>query len=267
MKLTIIGCSGSMSGRNSAASSYLVQAIGPDPELGGLDRTWSITLDFGPGAMGQLLNYIDPAMIDAMVISHLHADHCADIVGMQVYRRWYPEGALAQIPVFSPGDGARRTRGISDDPATETYESEFDFHQVAAGDSVHIGPLHIEFFQALHTVPALGIRITGPAENGSGEQSVIAYTGDTDYCSTEVQAAQGADLLLSEAAFEQGRDMAQGIHMTGTRAGELARDAQAQQLLLTHLQPWTSAATNVKDAQAVFAGPVVAVRPGDIYTV
>ena len=84
MKLTVIGCSGSMSGRRSAASSYLLQATGADPALGGHARTWSVILDFGPGAMGQSLNYLDPALLDAMVMSHLHADHCADIVGMQV---------------------------------------------------------------------------------------------------------------------------------------------------------------------------------------
>ena len=121
MKLTIVGCSGSMSGKEGAASCYLVQAKGVDPEFGGAERTWSIVLDFGPGAMGALLNYVDPAMLDAMILSHLHADHCADIVGMQVYRRWYPEGALSVIPVYSPGDGVARTRGISDDPAAETY--------------------------------------------------------------------------------------------------------------------------------------------------
>ncbi|MDD7465029.1 MAG: MBL fold metallo-hydrolase [Actinomycetaceae bacterium] len=267
MKLTIIGCAGSMSGRDSAASSYLVQAMGPDPKLGGLERTWSVTVDFGAGAMGQLLNYADPAMIDAMVMSHLHADHCVDIVGMQVYRRWYPEGALSQIPVFSPGDGALRTRGISGDAEDETYASEFDFRRVRAGDAVRIGPMQIEFFQALHTVPALGVRITGPSERGDGDLAVITYTGDTDYCESEVQAAHEADALLSEAAFEEGRDTARGIHMTGLRAGELARDAHAKRLLLTHLQPWTDATTNVRDARSVFDGPVAAVRPGEVFEV
>ncbi|MCI6574811.1 MAG: MBL fold metallo-hydrolase [Actinomycetaceae bacterium] len=265
MKLTIIGCSGSMSGPHSAASSYLVQARGADPQLGGLERTWNVTLDFGSGAMGQLLNYADPAMIDAMVMSHLHADHCVDIVGMQVYRRWYPEGALPQIPVFSPGDGALRTRGISGDPDDETYVSEFDFRRVSSGDTVNIGPLQIEFFQALHTVPALGIRVTGPSECPEYGSAVLTYTGDTDYCESEVQAAQGADFLLSEAAFEEGRDTVRGIHMTGVRAGELARDARARRLLLTHLQPWTDAATNVRDARSVFDGDVTAVHPGDVF--
>lgn len=267
MKLTIIGCSGSMSGRTSPASAYLVQASGGDPELGGRERTWSVLLDLGPGAMGKLLNYLDPAMLDAIVMSHLHADHCADIVGMQVYRRWYPEGALSRIPVYSPGDGMARTRGISGDPATEDYAGEFEFVQVAPGNTVNIGPLHCEFFAAEHTIPALGIRVTAPSERDPQELVTLTYTGDTDYCETEVAAALNAHVLLSEAGFVEGRDTVRGVHMTGKRAGELAEAAHAERLLLTHMQPWTDVEDNVRDARAAFSGPVTAVAAGDLYEI
>ena len=90
MRLTIIGCSGSMSGPQSSASSYLVQADGVDTD--GALRTYSIVLDLGPGSMGQLLRHLDPAQLDAIAISHCHADHMVDLVGMHVYRRWLPTG-------------------------------------------------------------------------------------------------------------------------------------------------------------------------------
>ena len=265
MKLTIIGCSGSMSGRESAASSYLVQAVGPDAS--GLERTWNILLDFGPGAMGQSLKYVDPAMVDAMVFSHMHADHCADIVGMQVYRRWYPEGALPRIPVLSPSDGAARTRGISADDPSETYETEFEFVQVKAGQHAQFGPLLIEFFEAQHTIEALAVRITGPSEADPQRSVVVTYTGDSDTCEGELQASRGADLLLSEAAFEEGRDTVRGVHMTGLRAGELARDAGAGRLVLTHLQPWTKPQVNIDDARSVYSGSVEVAAPGKVYEI
>ena len=78
MRLTIIGCSGSMSGPQSSASSYLVQADGVDAD--GALRTYSIVLDLGPGSMGQLLRHLDPAELDAIAISHCHADHMVDLV-------------------------------------------------------------------------------------------------------------------------------------------------------------------------------------------
>ncbi|MCI7690192.1 MBL fold metallo-hydrolase [Trueperella pyogenes] len=264
MKLTVIGCSGSMSGKDSPASSYLLQAIGPDADN---ERVWSIIIDFGPGAMGHLLRYADPARIDGMFLSHLHADHCADIVGMQVYRRWYPEGALGRIPVFSPGDGAARTRGIADDPVEETYAGEFEFHQVKPADTVRLGPFDIEFFAGYHTVPAVAMRITGPSESDPAKRVTMTYTGDTDYVSSVVDAARGVDLLLSEAAFEEGRDSVEGVHLTGKRAGILAAEAGVGRLLLTHLQPWTSPQRNVADARAVYDGDVAAVSAGDVYAI
>ncbi|MFY9263536.1 MAG: MBL fold metallo-hydrolase [Actinomycetaceae bacterium] len=263
MKLTIIGCSGSMSGKDSPASAYLVQARGVDRK--GLSRTFSLILDFGPGAMGHLLRYADPAMVDAMILSHLHADHCVDIVGMQVFRRWYPEGALPRIPVFSPGDGIDRTRKIADDSLDEDYAGEFDFQRVGPGDKVTLGPFTIEFFEAWHTIESLSVRITGPSEDPHKGDVVLCYTGDTDYTPTVVQAAKGADVLLSEAAFEEKRDMAEGIHLTGKRAGQLAADAGAKRLLLTHLQPWTNPNTNVNDARSVYHGPVECVEAGNVY--
>lgn len=105
MRLTILGCSGSMSGPDGAASSYLLQADGYDDD--GKLRTYSIVMDFGPGAMGQLLRHLDPAELDAVFLSHLHADHCVDITGMQVYRRWFPTGPLPRIDVYSPRTARR----------------------------------------------------------------------------------------------------------------------------------------------------------------
>nr|WP_231700135.1 MBL fold metallo-hydrolase [Arcanobacterium phocae] len=254
-----------MSGKDSPASSYLLQAEGKDES--GLQRTFSIVLDFGPGAMGRLLRYVDPAMIDAMFFSHLHADHCADMVGMQVYRRWYPEGALPQIPVYSPGDGAARVRGLSADDPAETYETEFDFHAVGPGNIVHVGPFSVEFFAAYHTVPALSLRITGPSEDPDlGRPAVLTFTGDTDTCDSVIDAERDADLVLSEAAFEEGRDTVRGVHLTGVRAGQMAAEAGAKRLVLTHLQPWTNPRKNAADARSVFDGDVHVASAGDVYT-
>jgi ribonuclease BN (tRNA processing enzyme) len=77
MKLTVVGCSGSLSGPDSPASSYLVQAPYEN-------RTFSLLLDCGPGAMGALYRYLDPREIDAIGLSHLHADHCLDLTGYHV---------------------------------------------------------------------------------------------------------------------------------------------------------------------------------------
>ena len=74
MELTIVGCSGSVSGPDSTASCYLVRA----PYEG---RTYALVLDLGPGSFGQLYRYLDPAQVDAIGLSHLHPDHCLDLTG------------------------------------------------------------------------------------------------------------------------------------------------------------------------------------------
>lgn len=254
-----------MSGPEGAASSYLLQADGRDDS--GRLRAHSIVMDFGPGAMGQLLRHLDPAELDAIFLSHLHADHCVDITGMQVYRRWFPEGPLPRVDVYSPQDAQARTRQIGGDSDSETYSGEFNFVQIEPGSRVQVGPMRIEAFEAWHTIPGVGLRVTGPSETDINREVTFAYTGDTDLCDGEIEAARRVDLLLSECAFEDGRDSVRGVHMTGTRAGQLAQQAGAVRMLLTHLQPWTSPENVRRAAESVYAGPVHCVRPGERFCI
>ena len=198
MRLTVIGCAGSMSGPDSAASSYLVQAEGPGPD--GAARTWSVVLDLGPGAMGAMLRHVDPRHLDAVVLSHLHADHMVDLIGMQVYRRWHPDGMLPVLDVHGPPDALARTRGVGGDGADEDYGNVLAFHEISPAAPLHVGPMTIDVFEARHPVPAFGIRVTGPSADGGGTVT-LGYTGDTDSCAGQDAMAQGLDLLLAEAAF------------------------------------------------------------------
>ncbi|MBP3222629.1 MAG: MBL fold metallo-hydrolase [Actinomycetaceae bacterium] len=261
MRLRIIGCTGSMSGTTSPSSSYLVEA---DVVENGVKRTYSLVMDLGSGAMGSLMKYIDPRNIDAIAFSHLHADHCVDIVGMHVYRKWHPDGELPQIPVYSPEDGKARVRGIDGGNVEDEYDT-FRFEHVEHGSVFHVGPMTVECFDAWHTIPALAFRITGPSENGD-EEVVLVYTGDTDLCDSEIDAARGADLLLCEAAFEDGRDEYRGVHMNGERAGILAREADVKRVVLTHIQPWTNSSVVVEHAKKQYAGPLECAVVDNLYS-
>lgn len=262
MRLTVVGCAGSMSGPDSAASSYLVQAEGPDGH-GGV-RTWSVLLDLGSGAMGALLTHLDPADVDLIAVSHLHADHMVDLIGMHVYRRWHPTGPLAPVPVLAPAGALERVRGVGGDGPEETYEGEFTFHEHHPGEPVQVGPFVVESFPVEHPVPAFGIRVTGPGEFDDARVS-LAYTGDTDECDSVVELARDADLLLSEAAFQEGRDGVRGVHLTGRRAGQVAARAGARRLVLTHLQPWNDPDVVRAEAQEVYPGEVDVAAPRAVW--
>lgn len=263
MKLTIIGCSGSMSGPKSAASSYLIQATGNDPRTGN-PRVWSVVFDMGPGSFGQLWNHLDPKELDAVVFSHGHADHMADIISLEVYNRWNPSGPVPPISVYGPAGIGCRTAQI-DGWATEQEMSDvFDFRALEDQVSFSVGPMKITPFAARHSVPTFGYRIEAPAESVESEPVIFAYTGDTDTCDSILQMAQGANLLLSEAAFTKSVAV-RGIHMDGVRAGELATSANVGQLVITHIQPWTDPETVLAEVRTTWGGPLAAARPGEEY--
>src|SRR5487761_81872 len=100
VRLTVIGCSGSFPGPDSPASCYLVEADG-----------FRLLLDLGNGALGALQRHAPLDGIDAVCLSHLHADHCLDLCSFWVARTYHPEGPRPRIPVYAPaGTAARMAR-------------------------------------------------------------------------------------------------------------------------------------------------------------
>ena len=95
MRLVVVGCAGSFPSPESAASSYLVQADDAD------GRTWNLLLDLGNGALGPLQTHLDPSCLDAIAISHTHADHVADIPVLGVMLRYAPTGCPRTEPMPS----------------------------------------------------------------------------------------------------------------------------------------------------------------------
>lgn len=271
MKLTVVGCCGSMSGPRAAASSYLVQA----EDAGG--RIWSVLLDLGFGSGGALMTYLDPRALDAIFFSHLHPDHMADVSSLQVYLRYHPEGETTGLPTWGPVETAQRIAAVCwiDDPAE--VARQFDVHEYVEGEAVAVGPLRLEPIRVNHPVPAFGVRVTGPGRE-PGSTVTLAYTGDTDSCEGAHRLADGADLLLAEASFQEGREDVRGIHLTGMRAGLLAAglaedDGAAPRvvgravgrLVLTHLPPWTDPDVVRAEASQVFGGPIDLATPGAVW--
>ncbi len=262
MKLTVVGCTGSMSGPDSAASCYLVQARGVGTD--GEPRIHSVLLDLGPGAFGAAMRHVDPRAVDLVVLSHLHADHMSDMISYHVFRRWFPSGALGPVDVLAPGGAVDRVRGVGGDPLSEDFSQDFTFRELAPGQVTSVGPMRIEAYPALHPVEAYAVRITGPSSVGDGEVT-FTYSGDTDACDGLVAAARDADIFLCEAGFVEGRDTARGIHLTGERAGQTAAAAGARHLVLTHIQPWTDPLEVAAAAATTFAGGIELARTGAVW--
>lgn len=251
MRLTIVGCSGSYPGPDSPASCYLLEADADG-------RTWRILLDLGNGALGALHKYVDPLTIDAVLLSHLHADHCLDLSGYYVMRKYHPTGAQPRIPVYGPEGTADRMARAYDLPTDPGMHEEFDFR--TWDGPIEIGPFAVTPIPVLHPVPAFGLRVTA-------DGATVAYSGDTGPCPTLVDVARDADIFLAEASFRAGHTNPPDLHLTGADCGEAAAHAGVRRLVLTHIPPWHDAADALAEAATTYDGPTELAVAGAVYEV
>jgi ribonuclease BN (tRNA processing enzyme) len=256
VKVTVIGCAGSYPGPDSPASCYLVEADSVDSS--GDVRTWRILLDLGNGAIGMLQRFADPLSIDAVFFSHLHADHCLDLCGYYVLRKYHPKGPQPRIPVWGPVDTAARMARAYDLPEDPGMTEEFDFEVYPDGGAVSIGPFRVEPVSVEHPVPAYSLRV-------HADDALLVYTGDSGVCEAVERAAHGADLLLAEAAFCDGDENPDGVHLTGTDVGRMATRAGVDRLVLTHIPAWNDPKVAYDEARAVWAGPLDVAQVGATY--
>lgn len=242
MRLTVIGCAGSFPGPDSPASCYLVEHDG-----------FRLLLDLGNGALGALQRHIDLTDIDAVALSHLHADHCLDLCGLYVAQRYHPDGPRPRIPVWGPQGTAQRLARAYDLAEEPGMTREFDFHELVEGDQ-RIGPFAVMVARVNHPVEAYGLRVSVAGH-------AIAYSGDTAETPALLELARDADVALFEASCVDAQ-AAPGVHLTARQAAEHAKAAGARLLVLTHLVAWNDPQTTLGEARAAFDGEIVLASSG-----
>lgn len=253
MFLTVLGCSGSIGGPTSPASGYLVEVQGVAP----------VVIDMGPGVLGALQRYVAPETA-TVLLSHLHADHCLDVPGLLVLRRYSPEAERAgRVPLIGPSGTAYRIGVASaEEPgAVDDLSDTFDVGSwdvtpevEMRGDDGEVG-LRVRADRVDHPPESYAMRLS--SESGR----VLVYSGDTAYCDSLVQLAAGADVLLCEASWTHEEGRPPGIHMSGAEAGRTARLAGVGRLILTHIPPWTDSEAVRAEAAAEFDGEVMLAEP------
>jgi ribonuclease BN (tRNA processing enzyme) len=248
VRLTVVGCSGSMPGPRSAASCYLVEHDG-----------FSLVLDLGSGALGPLQRYVAPTDVDAVLLSHLHADHCMDLCGLYVALKYTPRGhgdpedRNGRVPVHGPPGTADRVAAAYG-VGTDELGAVLSFHDVLPG-TFTVGPFEVTAAAGLHPVRSHALRLS------AGGRSLV-YTGDTAPVATVDALASGADVLLAEASFTASVDNPPDLHLTATQTGELAARSGAGRLVVTHVPPWYEPADALAEARTAYDGPAQAAVPG-----
>lgn len=251
MLLTVLGCSGSVPGPDSPASGYLVRSAGT-----------TVVLDLGNGSFGALQRYLDPGDLDAVILSHLHPDHCADMSALTVYRRYGTRPRCAPLAVHGPSQSADRLGAAYAADAAERASTDlsdvYDFYPFTG--PVRIGAVELCTTRVDHPCEAYALRVSHAGRS-------LVYSGDTGPCDALVQLATGADVLLAEASWPDRADNPRAVHMSGRDAGQAAAAAGVGRLLITHVPPWTDPDQMLAEAKSAFDGPTELARPSTDYPI
>jgi ribonuclease BN (tRNA processing enzyme) len=262
VQVTVLGKSPSWQDAAGACSGYLVQ-----------QDDFTLLLDCGNGVFSKLRPIVDYVDVDAVLITHMHADHFLDLVPFSYALSYAPRQqpvpvggwpgteAPARPQLYVPSGGSdvlRRVVGCwgNDD----LIDGAFAVHEYAPGDELSVGPLSIRFCEVPHFVATYAVEL---ASNGSR----FTFGADCRPNQELVRFARDTDMLLIEATLPRPeRDGVRG-HLTAREAGEHGNLARARRLVLTHysdeLNPeWTRA-----EAADSYGGPVELATDGAVYTV
>lgn len=226
MQLTVVGCAGSAPGPESACSCYLIEADG-----------YRLLLDLGAGASGPLQKYADPAAIDAVILSHRHSDHHADITQLWRLRE---VSSAPPLPITGPSDMPE---------VLLTNPGEFT-PTIATAGPARFGPIDVRLARVEHG-ECWATRI-GDA---------LCYTADTGPCDAIDELAAGCRILLAEASGFDADGPSKG-HLSAGDAGRLAARSGSALLILTHLRAWQDHLRLLDEAAALAGCPVIPTRPG-----
>ncbi|MDK8799531.1 hypothetical protein HMPREF3048_09745 [Corynebacterium sp. HMSC075D04] len=255
MKLTILGCSGSLAAPGNPASSYVISVPGET----------DVVMDFGPGALAAMQERFDPAAAH-VIFSHLHADHCSDFPSLLVWRRYHPEAPAQQRhrligPSYAVEHFGRMSADGPDD--VDDCTDTFEFTTWRTREPETLSGLMVTPFEVVHPAQeSHALRV----EDAHGK--VLTFSGDSSYTPSLIDAARGADLFLCEAAWGASSEgKAEGMHMSGKEAGRLAREAGVKTLVLVHIQPWTDPHSVLEAARTEFDGEILLGQAGAVYEV
>jgi ribonuclease BN (tRNA processing enzyme) len=247
VQLTVLGCAGTFPGPDSPCSSYLVEHDG-----------YKLVIDMGAGSLGQLQKHIGLLDVDAIYISHLHADHCIDLVAYSYARRYHPGGIPPRLPIYGPAGTCERICGAFEAPPLHGLLDVFDFHEVPVG-TMTLGPFQVTSAVTNHPVECHALRVSAAGRS-------LVYSADTGRSDALVELARDADLFLCEASWEDG-DNPEGVHLSGREAGEHAARARAKRLLLTHVVAWSDAEAIRAEAKAAYDGDLAVAQCGTTYQI
>ena len=262
MRLTVLGKSPSWQDAGGACSGYLIEEDGT-----------TVLLDCGNGVFSKLRLYRDYTAVDAVVISHLHADHFLDLVPFSYaltyaprqqptpVDRWPGTQTPARPKLFAPKGARDLFRSVvgawgNDD----LIENAFDLEEFSPDSVIEAGTMRFRFQDVPHFTETFAIEIS--SMNGGGR---ITYGADCSPNEKLVEFARGTDLLIVEATLPRPERTGVRGHLTPQEAAEHATKACVKRVLLTHVSDELDRLWIRKCAKLAFDGPIDIAREGAVY--
>lgn len=264
MRLTVVGKSPAWQDVDGACSGYLLQ-----------EGSTTVLLDCGNGVFGKLRQFVDYIDIDAVVVSHMHADHFVDLIPYSYALIHSPRQQPVPVPPFPGTDSPARPR-LALPPGGRTMlrrvvgawgdedlvEQAFDAAEYVPADGLELGPLRFEFARVPHFIEAYAVRVTSSESGGR-----LVFGADSRPAPELVACARDADLLLVEATLPRPERNGVRGHLTAAEAGGHAREAGVGRVVLTHLSDELDVQLARSQAAEAFGGPVDVAAEGASYEI
>ncbi|HWD06630.1 MAG TPA: MBL fold metallo-hydrolase [Amycolatopsis sp.] len=201
-------------------------------------------LDLGYGAASRLFTHVEAKDLGAVVATHEHPDHIADLTALS--RAWHDTAGPARLPLHCTPGVLHRLEAAEPRPHPATV---FEVHPFAGPAA--LGPWRLTSAPLPHHVPNHGVRLSSAA-------ATVAYSGDTGPSPLLVELARDADLLVCEATVDE----PEAHLMTAAEAGRTAANAGVKTLLLTHFWPGADRVAAQASARREFSGEVLIANEG-----
>jgi len=245
MPLHVLGSSGGYARADNPCTGFFLEE--------GETRLW---MDAGHGTFSALRRVVDFRRLDAVLLSHVHPDHCVDVYALHVALLWGEAQGL-KLPLFAP-PGTRETLAVLllEDGLVK-FDAAFDYRVIEEGDEIEVKGVRATFLRTQHPTHTLAIRLATPS-------GVLTYSADTGPATDLARFARGSDLALFEATYQEAFRGAP-VHLSATEAGERAVAAGVGRLALTHFWPPLDPRISLEEGRAAAGGiPVVAAEPGGV---
>jgi ribonuclease BN (tRNA processing enzyme) len=261
VRITVLGKSPAWQDADGACSGYLVE-----------DGDVCLLVDCGSGVFSKLRRFRDYVEVDAIVITHMHADHFLDLIPFASALTYAPRQQPVAVERWPGTDCPACPRLLVPPGAREVLrtiaaavgqpcllDKAFALSEYDPAEPIEIGTLNVRFQPVPHYRPSNAIQVRCTAGG--------CFTYGADHGPTDALDgfAAASDLMLLEATLPRPEREGPRGHLTPAEAGEHAARCNASQLVLTHISDELDAGWALAEAQRAYAGPVEVAREGAVY--